>query len=209
MGRLQRDHAGSIAPVSTFVQVLYRHGLVMGISALTLFALNTSPHLLATTLADFSANPTKYLLYLMAILVFFYLFLVRKGLSLNLIQGFWIIYLLYISIVEEIAFRLFLPLTLESSISFFYAVIFSNFVFAGAHYFTLRWKWQNCALAFFGGIALSGLLERSDDLALLILMHFVGTFINTPSQPRHNTEGSIENDRDEFIIIKKYSGPEK
>ena len=183
MGRLQREHSGSTSPVSTFAQVLYRHGLVMGLSALTLFALNSSPHLLATTLTAVTTAPTKYLLYLMAILAFFYVFLVRKGLSLNRIQGLWIIYLLYISIVEEMAFRLFLPTALESSIGFVYAVILSNFVFAGLHYFTLRWKWQNCVFAFFGGIGLSRLMESSEDLAFLILAHFVATFLNTPSQP--------------------------
>ena len=183
MGRLQRDYAGAVAPVSTFLQVLYRHGLTMGIFACLTAWLLATPAVFWDAIAYFSANPAKYALALLAILGFFYAVLLRKELTLNPTQGLWVAYLLYISIVEELAFRLFLPLILESSTGFIAAVVLSNLLFAGLHYFTLRWKWQNCAFAFLGGVGLSRLLDNSDDLALVILVHFVATFLNTPSQP--------------------------
>ena len=116
--------------------------------------------MLLTVLEDFSANPSLYILGFFATLAFFYFVLVRKRLSLNPIQGLWIVYLLYISIAEEIAFRLLLPIALESSVGFIYAIVLSNLVFALLHYITLRWKWQNCLFVFFGGIGLSRLLEN-------------------------------------------------
>ena len=183
MGRLQRDYAGPVAPVSTFLHVLYRHGLTMGLFACSTAWLLSTPTVFWDAMAGFSASPAKYPLVLLAILGFFYAVLMRKGLTLNSIQGFWIAYLLYISTVEELAFRLFLPLVLESSTGPIAAVVLSNFLFAGLHYFTLRWKWQNCLFAFLGGIGLSRLLDNSGDLTLLILVHFVATFLNTPSQP--------------------------
>jgi len=183
MGRLQRDYFGEISPVSSFARVLYRHGLTMGTAALMLILLSKNPQVLLTVLEDFSANPSMYILGFFATLAFFYFVLVRKRLSLNPIQGLWIVYLLYISIAEEIAFRLLLPIALESSVGFIYAIVLSNLVFALLHYITLRWKWQNCLFVFFGGIGLSRLLENSGDLTLVILVHFVATFLNTPSQP--------------------------
>jgi membrane protease YdiL (CAAX protease family) len=97
------------------------------------------------------------------------------------------VYLLYISIVEEIAFRLFLPAVIEPAAGFLSAIVLSNFLFALLHYFTLRWKWKNCVFVFLGGVGLSRLLENSGDLALLILVHFVATFLNTPSPPDTST----------------------
>ena len=183
MGRLQRDYVGPVAPVSTFLHVLYRHGLTMGIFACSTVWLLSTPAVFGRVMEDFSSNPTKYTLALLAILGFFYAVLIRKRLTLNPAQGLWVAYLLYISIVEELAFRLFLPQVLEPSTGFITAVLLSNFLFAGLHYFTLRWKWQNCLFAFLGGVGLSRLLDSSGDLTLVILVHFVATFLNTPSQP--------------------------
>jgi hypothetical protein len=155
----------------------------MGIFACLTAWLLATPAVFWDAVAYFSANPAKYALALLAILGFFYVVLLRKGLTLNRLQGMWVAYLLYISIVEELAFRLFLPLILDSSTGLIQAVVLSNFLFAGLHYFTLRWKWQNCLFAFVGGIGLSRLLDNSGDLVLVILVHFVATFLNTPSQP--------------------------
>jgi len=183
MGRLQRDYTGTVAPVSTFLHVLYRHGLTMGIFACLTAWLLSNPALFWDAMKSFSTNPANYALALLAILGFFYVVLLRKDLTLNPTQGLWVAYLLYISIVEELAFRLFLPVILESSTDLIAAVVLSNFLFAGLHYFTLRWKWQNCLFAFFGGVGLSRLLDNSGDLTLVVLVHFVATFLNTPSQP--------------------------
>lgn len=183
MGRLQRDYAGTIAPVSTFLHVLYRHGLTMGIFACATAWLLAKPAVFWAATNDFFTHPAKYALALLAILGFFYVVLKRRGLTLNGIQCAWIAYLLYISIVEELAFRLFLPLVLQPSTGVIAAVVLSNVLFAGLHYFTLRWKWQNCLFACLGGIGLSRLLDNSGDLALVVLVHFIATFLNTPSQP--------------------------
>jgi membrane protease YdiL (CAAX protease family) len=183
MGRLQRDYSGDTIPVSNFKQVLYRHGLTMGGVALALILLASNLELLRSTLTGLTTDPTRYLLAVGVILAFFYFLLKRRHLNLNIPQALWIVYLLYISIVEEIAFRLYLPAALAPSASLPLAIVLSNFVFALLHYFTLRWKLSNCIFAFFGGIGLTNLLQNSGDLTLVILVHFVATFINTPTQP--------------------------
>ena len=187
MGRLQRDYSGTTLPVSTFVHVLYRHGCTMGFIAVTLIFLQSTPDVFWAVVSDFSESPSTYIVALLSALGFFLVFLVSKGVPLSRIQGLWIVYLLYISIVEELAFRIFLPMAIEPSAGFLSAIVMSNFLFALLHYFTLRWKWKNCVFVFLGGIGLSRLLENSGDLALLVLVHFVATFLNTPSQPGTST----------------------
>lgn len=187
MGRLQRDYSGTTLPVSTFVHVLYRHGCTMGLIAVTLIYLQSTPDDFQAVASDFSESPSTYIVALLSALSFFFVFLVSKGVPLSRIQGLWIVYLLYISIVEELAFRLFLPMAIEPSAGFLSAIVMSNFLFALLHYFTLRWKWKNCVFVFLGGLGLSRLLENSGDLALLVLVHFVATFLNTPSQPGTST----------------------
>ena len=187
MGRLQRDYSGTTLPVSTFAQVLYRHGCTMSFIAVTLISLQSTPDAFRAVASDFSESPSTYMVALLSALAFFFVYLVSKGVPLSRIQGLWIVYLLYISIVEELAFRLFLPMALEPSAGFLSAIVMSNFLFALLHYFTLRWKWKNCVFVFLGGIGLSRLLENSGDLALLVLVHFVATFLNTPSQPDTST----------------------
>ena len=187
MGRLQRDYSGTTLPVSTFVHVLYRHGCTMGFIAVTLIFLQSTPDVFWAVTSGFSESPSTYIVALLSALGFFLVFLVSKGVPLSRIQGLWIVYLLYISIVEELAFRLFLPMVIEPSAGFLSAIAMSNFLFALLHYFTLRWKWKNCVFVFLGGIGLSRLLENSGDLALLVLVHFVATFLNTPSPPGTST----------------------
>ena len=188
MGRLQRDYAGSDSPLSTFLQVLYRHGLTMGVFAFVTAWLLSTPAVFWDAVATFSTTPVKYAFALLAALGFFYAVLKRRGLTLDPAQGLWVAYLLYISIVEELAFRLFLPRVLEPTSGFIAAIVLSNLLFAGLHYFTLRWKWQNCLFAFLGGVGLSRLLDNSGDLALVVLVHFVATFLNTPSPPGATTK---------------------
>ena len=99
----------------------------------------------------------------------------------------WILYLLLISILEEIAFRLLIPLAILSSTGLIASLIISNSVFATIHFFTLRWKLVNCIGAFLGGLGLSRLFYVTEDLALIILVHWFFTFLNTPSPPRDLT----------------------
>jgi membrane protease YdiL (CAAX protease family) len=91
---------------------------------------------------------------------------------------------LLISILEEIAFRLLLPLAILSSTGLIVSIVISNSVFATIHFFTLRWKLVNCIGAFLGGLGLSRLFYVTEDLALIILVHWFFTFLNTPSPPR-------------------------
>ena len=72
---------------------------------------------------------------------------------------------------------------LESALGASAAIIVSNALFGAIHYFTLRWKLGHCVFAALGGIGLSRLLESSGDLMLVILVHFIATFLNTPRSP--------------------------
>ena len=183
MGRLQRDHFGAIAPVSKFIHVLVRHGLTMGLIAALLNYSNGDPSIISVTLTPLLEHPARYAMACFGALLFAGIFLQRKGYPINTTQALWVGYLFYISIVEELAFRLLLPVLLNVSIGWTAAAVVSNAIFAGLHYFTLRWKWQNCVFAFLGGMGLFRLLENSNDLMLIILVHFVATFLNTPTQP--------------------------
>ena len=98
-----------------------------------------------------------------------------------------VLYLFIISLVEEIAFRLSLPLIATEFFGtelFWFYVFLSNILFASIHYFTLRWKIRACILAFLGGMAFSRVLESTEDLALLIILHWAITFLNTPTAPK-------------------------
>jgi len=48
---------------------------------------------------------------------------------------------------------------------------------------TLRWKLINCVVAFIGGLGFSRLLVSTEDIAILILVHYFFTFLNTPLPP--------------------------
>ena len=135
MGRLQRDYSGTTLPVSTFVHVLYRHGCTMGFIAVTLIFLQSTPDVFWAVISDFSESPSTYIVALLSALGFFLVFLVSKGVPLSRIQGLWIVYLLYISIVEELAFRLFLPMVIEPSAGFLSAICDEQFSFRVAPLF--------------------------------------------------------------------------
>jgi membrane protease YdiL (CAAX protease family) len=182
MGRLQRDHDADTTPVSTFGQVLSRHGLLMGVIALSL-VLVTGVSAVVLALEPMAQRPTVYLAALAVILGLFFAYLKYRTFPSGLYQLLWIVYLLYISVVEEMAFRLYLPSVLESSLGSLAAVVLSNGLFGAIHYFTLRWKLSHCVVTALGGIGLSRLLESSGDLVLVILVHFVATFLNTPRAP--------------------------
>ena len=93
--------------------------------------------------------------------------------------------MLLISIAEEWAFRLALPSFLRTYIDIGPAVVLSNVLFALMHYFTLRWKAIWCLAAFLGAMGLSKLMGLGD-LLLLVAVHWVATFLNTPNPPSKN-----------------------
>ena len=112
-GRLQRPAAVDGAHISTFRQVVYRHGLAMGSMALVLALLPSAYDQVARTTTQFMDNPAAYLLAGALLLSFFVVYQTRKGNRTGPANNLWLIYLLYISVVEELAFRLFLPIVLK------------------------------------------------------------------------------------------------
>ncbi|MBT5004074.1 MAG: CPBP family intramembrane metalloprotease, partial [Porticoccaceae bacterium] len=115
--------------------------------------------------------------------IFFLGYLRFSGYSTNGRELFWLAYLLFISIVEEFAFRLLLPNFLMIMVGVIPATLLSNLAFAGVHFFTLRWRLINCVGAFLGGLGLSRLLGNTEDIILVVGVHWLVTFLNTPTAP--------------------------
>ena len=183
-GRLQRKMSVGGVYVATFRQIIMRHGLIMGAVILLCLLLPGAIDAVIVGLAPLMSEPYVYVAVLPVMLVFFTVFLVFKGHKVDITQGAWLSYLWVISVVEELSFRLILPSLLLSSIGLIPAAILSNLLFASIHFFTLRWKFINCFGAFLGGLALSRLLNNSEDIALVILVHWFFTFLNTPTSPK-------------------------
>ena len=96
----------------------------------------------------------------------------------------WVLYLGALSAWEEWVFRLAVPYFMESrNVELSIAVLGTNIFFAAAHYFTLRWKWQWCVAVFFFGMLLSRQMDNHFDLLLVVGIHWVFTFLNTPRLP--------------------------
>lgn len=96
----------------------------------------------------------------------------------------WSVYLLGVSTWEEWVFRLAVPYyAAEQGVDLDLAVLLSSLAFGIAHFFTLRWRWQWCVGAFFGAMGLSRLMGNEFDLALVIGVHWIVTFLNTPRPP--------------------------
>ena len=180
-GRLQRGPGASGYRVTTFADVLRRHGTTMGGIALLGMMAPGAVALLQNTTARFMQHPWVYLFATAGLLVFFALWSRRRPQPIAR-QCRWIFYLLFISIAEEVAFRLVVPMLLTPPMGILQAHIISNLIFAGLHYFTLRWKLRNCIGTFIGGMGLSHLMGQGD-LVLVVLVHWLGTFLNTPFAP--------------------------
>lgn len=140
--------------------------------------------LLEEALSGFLAAPARYLL--IGLLIFTLLlgyawFLDRRPDSAAI--G-WMLYLLAVSIWEEWLFRLAIPYFGGAQGLDLRTVAFvSNVAFGALHYFTLRWKWHWCLAAFLGGMALSRQMNEHFDLAMVIVIHWIATYINTPRLP--------------------------
>ncbi|MEL0048622.1 MAG: CPBP family intramembrane glutamic endopeptidase [Gammaproteobacteria bacterium] len=182
-GRLQRRASGSGGYVNSFRQVLKRHGLTMGSVALLGLFLPDAWDRLDAALTPLLHSPLKYIAAAGGLIIFFRLYQRRRNPQANSRHTLWLGYLLFISVVEEMAFRLFLPNELTQALPFFAAVVLSNALFAVIHYITLRWHWWNCLFVFAGGLGFSHMLYQSGDLAMVILAHWFFTFLNTPAPP--------------------------
>ena len=182
-GRLQRPSSKGHY-IASFKEVLYRHGASMGALALLGLTYSLYAELNNHYVSDFSNNPSIYVIAGGILVAFFVFFLRFRQWELNKTQFLWIAYLLGISIVEEIAFRLTIPFFLAATLGSFSSVLVSNLLFAAIHYVTLRWKLVSCIFTFMGGMGLSRLLENSENIVLVILVHWFVTFLNTPRPPK-------------------------
>ena len=186
-GRLQRASQNPAIYISKFRQVLLRHGITMSAISVACLLFPLITVALLSSLDKFFLNINTYVL-VGLILAFFMLLILKIFFNeFNFRQISWVGYLLFISIVEEIGFRISLPILFSypflSKNSFLVGIFASNLLFASLHYFTLRWKMKACVFTFLGGIGLSRLYYVTEDLALIILVHWAITFFNTPRAP--------------------------
>jgi len=192
-GRLQRSSGASGVEIDSFALVFIRHGLTVGVLCAILIVLgivldsgsSSSAYGLRQTMGyDGLIRVTAQHLWLMLFLFGFFLaYWGWQGININRKQLTWLLYLGYISVVEELVFRLFAPQLLQHALSWPASVIISNLIFACLHFLTLRWRAINCLAVLLGGLGLSRLLQVTDDFSLVVLVHFFFTFLNTPSPP--------------------------
>ena len=181
--RLQRPAKDQNYLINSFNQVLARHFLTMSIIATICIFMSIESFADSIYLKPLTSSPVFYFFILTAISLFFIFIYLKRGYKIEPIHLAWLTYLLFISVAEEIAFRMMLPILLSGTFGMISAVLFSNFLFAYIHYVTLRWKFINCVVAFIGGLGLSRLLISTEDVAILILVHYFFTFLNTPLPP--------------------------
>ena len=181
--RLQRPAKDQNYLINSFNQVLARHFLTMSIIATICIFMSIESFADSIYLKPLTSSPVFYFFILTAISLFFIFIYLKRGYKIESIHLAWLIYLLFISVAEEIAFRMMLPILLSGTFGMISAVLFSNFLFAYIHYVTLRWKFINCVVAFIGGLGLSRLLVSTEDVAILVLIHYFFTFLNTPLPP--------------------------
>ena len=182
-GRLQRPPTLDGSHINTFRQILYRHGLTMGALALLVSASPNAFEFIARTTDRFVDHPTGYLIAGTMLLALFVYYQQRRGYRRSPRNNLWLAYLLYISVVEELTFRLLLPLAASNTVDFYVAVVISNLIFAAIHYVTLRWQLRNCLFVFIGGMGFAHMLASHQDLTAVILAHWFFTFLNTPAPP--------------------------
>ena len=185
--RLQRPPDFTGTPLNHFRDVFLRHGLPgLLLGCLFLFP---AIGLLDDQVNRFLETPVRYLgggicIFVLTIAWSWYL-----DRNLSAPQLGWIVYLLLLSAWEEWVFRVALPdMLLGSGVPLGAAIIFSNLLFGAMHYFTLRWKIGWCVLAFFGGMGLSRQYINGGDLLLVIGIHWIATFLNTPGPPRPKSD---------------------
>jgi len=181
--RLQRPAKDQNYLINTFNQVLARHFLTMSIIATICIFMSIESFADSIYLKPLTSSPVFYFFILTAISLFFIFIYLKRGYKIESIHLAWLTYLLFISVAEEIAFRMMLPILLSGTFGMISAVLFSNFLFAYIHYVTLRWKFINCVVAFIGGLGLSRLLVSTEDVAILVLVHYFFTFLNAPLPP--------------------------
>ena len=182
--RLQRDKDFTGDRLTTFRDVVLRHGLPGLALAIICLAIPSLQIALGNGLEKGAAQPLRYAVTGLFIFVALNAYAWWIDRAWDRTKLIWIIYLGALSLWEEWVFRLALPQLLEGwGASVWLATVISAALFGGAHYFTLRWKWQWCFGAFLGGLALSRQIEVHQDLLLITAFHWIATYINTPRPP--------------------------
>ena len=140
--------------------------------------------MLQAGLSQAAAHPVRVAVVATVIFLFLNLYAWAIDRDWRIEKAGWVLYLGAVSAWEEWVFRVAMPYHMESlGVSFLWAVLISNLLFGAAHYFTLRWKWQWCLGAFLFGMGLSKQFHEQENLALIIVVHWVVTFLNTPRLP--------------------------
>lgn len=183
-GRLQRNPDFTGDRLSTFGDVLVRHGLPgLLLACLSLFLADVRI-LVWVGLEPGLSQPATYLLavaFIFAALTGYACFIDRKW-SLSSLG--WVGYLGALSLWEELVFRLAMPGLLEGwGAPFWLAAVVSGAAFGGMHYFTLRWRLRWCFGAFLCSLALSSHFNLHIDLLLITAFHWIATVLNTPRPP--------------------------
>ena len=155
----------------------------MGALALLVSASPNALEFIIRATDRFINHPTGYLIAGIMLLALFVFYQQRRGYRRSPRNNLWLVYLLYISVVEELTFRLLLPLAASNTVDFYVAVVISNLIFAAIHYVTLRWHLRNCSFVFIGGMGFAHMLASHQDLTAVILAHWFFTFLNTPAPP--------------------------
>ena len=182
--RLQRSPDFTGGYLTRFRQVWLRHGLPGALLGLLCLAHPEMRLMLVASLEGFLTNPVRYVsvaLFILAALIA-YIGVIDRAIDARAVA--WILYALAISVWEEWVFRLVVPYFAQAQgFNLFAAIVLANLAFGVLHYFTLRWKWQWCLGAFVGGMLFSRMLHTHADLALVIGVHWISTFLNTPRPP--------------------------
>ena len=182
-GRLQRPAKARSGAVLHFRQVLSRHLLTMSVIAVVTGLGVARVDDWKRLLSPLIAHPVHYLAMCVAIVAGIAIYQRVRGIPWSAIQMGWVGYLFLISVLEEWAFRVFLPLYLMDDLGARVSIVTSSVLFGALHYFTLRWRLTACVMTMLGGLGFSRLLDVSGDLALVILAHWIVTFLNTPRPP--------------------------